>query len=167
MKANYYRILGVGPSANNQEIKSAYRRLAVQFHPDSRLPTEDGNNESADASFLLATEAYKCLSNETSRSQFDKELAIYLATRSAYICGRCGTINRIRRIPADKEAVCGTCGLILPLTAEDRQNINRSRRDQNKTVKRVLTTLKVEAKSIAGEMAMAGLRAVVRRLGRE
>ena len=171
MKANYYRILGVGPSADEKEIKSAYRKLAMQYHPDSRLPTENGSNESADASFLLVTEAYKCLSNITTRKQFDIELEIYLSARSACICGHCGSINRIREIPPDKEAVCGTCRLIIPLSVEERQRINSNRsskrKAQNKTAKRVMSTLAVEAKSIAGEMAMAGLRAVARRLGRE
>ena len=52
-KRDYYDILGVAREASDQEIKSAYRKLALQFHPD-RNP----GNKHAEESFKEAAEAY-------------------------------------------------------------------------------------------------------------
>ena len=66
-KKNYYEILKVSKSAVVEEIKKAYRKLAMQYHPD-RNP----NNEEAEEKFKEATEAYEILSDEKKRSQYDK-----------------------------------------------------------------------------------------------
>lgn len=166
MRVNYYQILGVGPGADARQIKTAYRRLALRYHPDQRLPVE-GNSEHADAQFLLITEAYKCLSKPECRAEFDQELQAYLQEKRCHLCAGCGTINRIQRLPADKEAVCGACHHVLPLTDSERQVINQNQPRRNGTTRRVFTRLKGEARSIAGEMALAGLRAVVRRIAKD
>lgn len=160
---NHYRILGIGPTADPQQIRAAYHRLALRYHPDQRMPLAEGNAD-ADAKFLLITDAYKVLSNATRRAEYDAALNRYLEERVCFICGSCGTFNRIRQVPDDKEAICGSCHEVLPLTAEQRAQINRVPRSP--TSSRVVDRLKGEARSIAGEMAMAGLRAVVRRLAR-
>ena len=66
-KRDYYEVLGVSKTANVDEIKKAYRKLAMQYHPD-RNP---GNKE-AEEKFKEATEAYEILSDEKKRSQYDK-----------------------------------------------------------------------------------------------
>lgn len=66
-KRDYYEILGVGKSASTDEIKSAYRKLAMQFHPD-RNP---GNKEAEDK-FKEAAEAYEVLSDSQKRSRYDQ-----------------------------------------------------------------------------------------------
>ena len=66
-KRDYYEILGVGKSATQDEIKKAYRKLAMQYHPD-RNP---GNKE-AEENFKEAAEAYEVLSNDDKRSKYDK-----------------------------------------------------------------------------------------------
>ena len=66
-KRDYYEVLGVAKSATNDEIKKAYRKLAMQYHPD-RNP---GNKE-AEEKFKEATEAYEILSDEKKRSQYDQ-----------------------------------------------------------------------------------------------
>lgn len=164
MRVNYYQILGVGPGADTRQIKGAYHGLALRYHPDQRLSVE-GGNEHADAKFLLITEAYKCLSKPECRAEFDRELQAYLNEKRCHICTGCGTINRIQRIPADKEAVCGSCHQVLSLTDKERQATNQPRRTG--TARRVVARLKGEARSIAGEMALAGLRAVVRRIAKD
>jgi molecular chaperone DnaJ len=66
-KRDYYEVLGVGRSASADEIKKAYRKLAVQFHPDKN----PGNHE-AEEKFKEATEAYEVLSDAQKRQRYDQ-----------------------------------------------------------------------------------------------
>jgi molecular chaperone DnaJ len=66
-KRDYYQILGVEKNASDQQIKSAYRKLALQHHPD-RNP---GNKEAED-SFKEAAEAYAILSDTDKRARYDR-----------------------------------------------------------------------------------------------
>jgi molecular chaperone DnaJ len=66
-KRDYYEILGVVRTASDQEIKSSYRKLALQFHPD-RNP---GNKE-AEEKFKEAAEAYSVLSDGQKRANYDR-----------------------------------------------------------------------------------------------
>lgn len=62
---DYYKILGLPPSATLREIKTAYRRLAHQFHPD-----KNGNDLYAAAQFELIKEAYEVLSNPSKKHHY-------------------------------------------------------------------------------------------------
>lgn len=66
IKVNYYEILGVDISANSAEIKSSYRKLARQYHPDVC-----GNNEESVAKFKKITEAYEVLSDSAQKQKYD------------------------------------------------------------------------------------------------
>jgi molecular chaperone DnaJ len=66
-KRDYYEILGVGRTATDQELKSAYRQLALKHHPD-RNP---GNHE-AEEKFKEAAEAYGVLSDSQKRAAYDR-----------------------------------------------------------------------------------------------
>lgn len=66
-KRDYYEILGVGKNASKEEIKKAYRKLALKFHPD-RNP----DDKQAEENFKEAAEAYEVLSNDEKRNRYDR-----------------------------------------------------------------------------------------------
>ncbi len=66
-KRDYYEVLGVARNASGDEIKKAYRKLAMQYHPD-RNP---GNKE-AETKFKEATEAYEVLKDEQKKAAYDQ-----------------------------------------------------------------------------------------------
>jgi len=80
-KRDYYEVLGVGRGATDDEIKKAYRKLALQFHPDRNKAPE------ATARFKEATEAYQVLSDSEKRSMYDRY------GHSAFDRGQVGTVD--------------------------------------------------------------------------
>ena len=67
-KRDYYEILEVSQSATPEEIKKAYRKLAIQWHPDKN----PDNKKEAEDKFKEAAEAYSVLSDTNKRSQYDR-----------------------------------------------------------------------------------------------
>ena len=66
-KRDYYEILGVGKSATPEEIKKAYRKVAIQYHPD-----KNPDNKEAEEKFKEAAEAYEVLSDTDKRAKYDR-----------------------------------------------------------------------------------------------
>lgn len=66
-KRDYYEVLSVARSATLNDIKSAYRKLAMQYHPD-----KNPGNAEAEAKFKEATEAYEILRDEQKRKLYDQ-----------------------------------------------------------------------------------------------
>lgn len=66
-KRDYYEVLGIARDAEEDEIRRAYRKLALQYHPDRN----QGNAE-AEAKFKEATEAFSVLSDKEKRAQYDR-----------------------------------------------------------------------------------------------
>ncbi|KAK9269844.1 hypothetical protein L1049_025417 [Liquidambar formosana] len=76
---SHYQFLGVSAEADVEEIKSAYRRLSKEYHPDTTsLPLKVASDK-----FLKLREVYDVLSNEDSRRFYDKTLAQEAASRQA------------------------------------------------------------------------------------
>jgi molecular chaperone DnaJ len=66
-KRDFYEILGVSKGATAEEIKKAYRKVAIQFHPD-----KNPGNKEAEEKFKEAAEAYEVLSNAEKKAQYDR-----------------------------------------------------------------------------------------------
>lgn len=66
-KRDYYEVLGLSRAATDQEIKSAYRRLAVRYHPD-----KNPNDANAEEKFKEAAEAYAILADAEQRRRYDR-----------------------------------------------------------------------------------------------
>ena len=74
-KKDYYEVLGVDKNATAEEIKKAYRKMAVKYHPD-RYPenTEEEKKakKAAEEKFKEAAEAYSVLSDADKRAKYDR-----------------------------------------------------------------------------------------------
>lgn len=66
-KRDYYEVLGLSKGANEADIKKAYRKLAIKYHPDKNPDDKD-----AEAKFKEAAEAYEVLSNKDKKARYDQ-----------------------------------------------------------------------------------------------
>ena len=66
-KRDYYEVLGISKNADEGEIKKAYRKLALKYHPDKNQGDADAEDK-----FKEAAEAYEVLSNSEKKAQYDR-----------------------------------------------------------------------------------------------
>lgn len=66
-KRDYYEVLGISKGASREEIKKAYRKMAIKYHPD-----KNPDDKEAEQKFKEAAEAYDVLSNEEKRARYDR-----------------------------------------------------------------------------------------------
>ena len=71
-KRDYYEVLGVAKTASADEIKSAYRKLALKWHPDRWVNGSDAEKKTAEENFKEAAEAYSILSDPDKRAKYDQ-----------------------------------------------------------------------------------------------
>lgn len=67
MKRDYYEVLGLNRDASSDEVKKAYRRMAIKYHPD-----KNAGDKQAEERFKEAAEAYSVLSDSQKRTQYDR-----------------------------------------------------------------------------------------------
>ena len=71
-KRDYYEVLGVSKTATDAEIKKAYRKLAIQYHPDKQQDKSEQEKKEAEEKFKEAAEAYSVLSDKDKRARYDQ-----------------------------------------------------------------------------------------------
>lgn len=72
VQRDYYEVLGVGKNASDDEIKKAFRKLAMQYHPDRNLGKTDQEKRKAEESFKEAQGAFNVLSDKRKRAIYDQ-----------------------------------------------------------------------------------------------
>ena len=81
MGNNYYKVLFLNQKASDQEIRQAYKKLALKFHPDKN------SNDESEERFKLIGEAYNVLKDPMKRDRFDKQLR-----HCSKQCNKCSAI---------------------------------------------------------------------------
>lgn len=71
-KRDYYEVLGVSKTATADEIKKAYRKLALKWHPDKWTDASEKEKKDAEEKFIEAAEAYDVLSDNDKRAKYDQ-----------------------------------------------------------------------------------------------
>lgn len=69
---NYYEILGVDKTASDKDIKKAFKKLAVEYHPDKQQNKSEEDKKIAEDKFKEINEAYAVLSDKEKRQQYDR-----------------------------------------------------------------------------------------------
>ena len=71
-KRDYYEVLGVNKNSTPDEIKSAYRKAALKWHPDKWVNGSDAEKKTAEENFKEASEAYSVLSDANKKARYDQ-----------------------------------------------------------------------------------------------
>lgn len=71
-KRDYYEVLGVAKTASEQEIKAAYKKMAIKYHPDRQGDKSEAEKKEAEARFKEAAEAYDVLHDPQKRQRYDQ-----------------------------------------------------------------------------------------------
>tara|TARA_Y100000589_G_C26724756_1_gene455217 strand:+ start:42 stop:479 length:438 start_codon:yes stop_codon:yes gene_type:complete len=77
---DYYNILGVNKSSNKEEIKTAYKKLALKYHPDKNID----NKEEAENKFKEISEAYEILSDDEKKYNYDNGKNIIIQNHNPF-----------------------------------------------------------------------------------
>ena len=72
-KRDYYEVLGVSKTATQDELKKAYRKLSMQYHPDRQAGKSDAEKKDAEEKFKEVSEAYSILSDKDKNHPYLKD----------------------------------------------------------------------------------------------
>ena len=117
---NYYTILGLNKDASLSEIKKAYRRLAVKFHPDKNLD-DDGFFEKM---FKDIDEAYNILSDSEKRDEYDKSF-FYKENQDSYQNQQDDGILSMRKTKQSKNIKIIITPMMKPMLMRKRKCFNK------------------------------------------
>ncbi|MBN1698658.1 MAG: molecular chaperone DnaJ [Spirochaetales bacterium] len=118
-KRDYYEVLGVKKNASKEEIKKAYRLLAIKYHPD-----KNPGNKDAEEKFKEASEAYEVLADEKKRAAYDQ-------FGFAGVEGMAGGAHDFSSVFRDFEDIFGDFSGIFDSFFGGGSRSNRSRRGTN------------------------------------
>ncbi len=76
---NYYRTLGITPEASPEDVKKAYRHLAIKYHPDRNPDNPEGEEQ-----LKAINEAYQVLGDEEKRRRYDFFYSLHIKNNAAY-----------------------------------------------------------------------------------
>lgn len=93
---NYYQTLKVSPNASRAEIRSAYRRLARELHPDVNSSTDTSQE------FSMVAEAYQVLSDRKTREKYDRHLAAIIEGSDSFFDSDNAHARRLRRMAYER-----------------------------------------------------------------
>ena len=152
---NHYVTLGVGPAADEVEIKSAYRKAARQVHPDRQ-----GDSER----FRAIRAAYEVLGDADQRAAYDQERREWMRQIGAVACPACGHANRIMRRPAANEIVrCWYCK--AQLREGGPALFNAQRQALASEAARVVDEVGADLADLASDAVRAGIARLRTRIG--
>ncbi|KAJ4837362.1 hypothetical protein Tsubulata_008350 [Turnera subulata] len=81
---DYYKVLGIGRNASKEEIKAAFRRQALDCHPDKHTHSPKSVRDSATLRFKLISEAYDVLRDDRKRARYNITITTASSTSSSY-----------------------------------------------------------------------------------
>jgi molecular chaperone DnaJ len=96
IKKDYYEVLGVAKEASSEDIKKAYRKLSLQFHPD-----RNNNSTESTEKFQEINSAYDVLSSEQERANYDRQRVSSFFGRGANGMGMANGMGSVEINPAD------------------------------------------------------------------
>ena len=153
---NLYAILAVPPRATLEQIRTAYRSLARQTHPD--------HNEGGEGEFIALRQAYAVLSSPEKRAAYDAERLAWMRQIGAVACNQCGTANRITHRPAADEIVrCAACKAALPLTLGEMRTAQRQTLVREAT--RLVDEVGLDLAELAADAVKSGIGRIRQRFG--